>query len=285
MIYNFARIAEITQGSILIHNDIGNIGRIVLDSRKIQQGKEALFIAIKGERHDGHLFMKEVYNAGVRNFIVEQPVNVDQFPEASIVLVNNATNALQQLAAFHRSQFNLPVIGITGSNGKTIVKEWLNVMLADEYNIVRSPKSYNSQIGVPLSVWNIESTHTLGIFEAGISMSGEMERLAKIIQPTVGIFTSIGTAHSENFLSRRQLIGEKLNLFAKSETILCPRRTRPGPAARRLRAPSPRGSTGRTRTPTAPAGKRPCSRGCSSGSDKRSRIAGDHWLPAPGCRT
>jgi alanine racemase len=222
MIYNFARIAEITQGSILIHNDIGNIGRIVLDSRKIQQGKEALFIAIKGERHDGHLFMKEVYNAGVRNFIVEQAVNVDQFLEASIVLVNNATIALQQLAAFHRSQFNLPVIGITGSNGKTIVKEWLNVMLADEYNIVRSPKSYNSQIGVPLSVWNIESTHTLGIFEAGISMSGEMERLAKIIQPTVGIFTSIGTAHSENFLSRRQLIGEKLNLFAKSETILCP---------------------------------------------------------------
>ncbi len=222
MIYNFSRIAEITQGKVLTQNESGEIDRILLDSRKILRGNDALFIAIKGERHDGHQFLNEVYKAGVRNFIVEQEVDPGLFPGSSIVLVNNATNALQQLAAFHRSQFDLPVIGITGSNGKTIVKEWLNVMLADEYNIVRSPKSYNSQIGVPLSVWNIEPTHTLGIFEAGISMSGEMEKLAKMIQPTIGIFTTVGTAHSENFLSRRQLIGEKLNLFAKAETIICP---------------------------------------------------------------
>ncbi len=222
MIYNFSRIAEITQGKVLTQNESGEIDRILLDSRKILRGNDALFIAIKGERHDGHQFLNEVYKAGVRNFIVEQEIDPSSFPDASIVQVNNATIALQQLAAFHRSQFELPVIGITGSNGKTIVKEWLNMMLADEYSIVRSPKSYNSQIGVPLSVWNIEPTHTLGIFEAGISMSGEMEKLAKMIQPTLGIFTTVGTAHSENFLSRRQLIGEKLNLFAKAETIICP---------------------------------------------------------------
>lgn len=215
-------IAAITQGQFLLKQESGNIQRILLDSRKIQQPKDAIFIAIKGERNDGHQFLKEVYNVGVRNFIVEREVDLSQLPKASVLIVKDATLALQNIAASHRSQFEIPVIGITGSNGKTIVKEWLNALLADEYNIVRSPKSYNSQVGVPLSVWNMEPNHTLGIFEAGISKPGEMEKLTKIIQPTIGIFTSVGTAHIENFLSRRQLIGEKLNLFAKCEIIICP---------------------------------------------------------------
>lgn len=222
MIHDIASIAKITQGTLLQEKVSGPISRILLDSRKIAQPKESIFIAIQGPRHDGHQFLQEVYDAGVRNFIVEKEKDVLKLIEATVILVKDATSALQSLAAAHRTQFQIPVIGITGSNGKTIVKEWLNILLADEYNIVRSPKSYNSQIGVPLSVWNIENSHTLGIFEAGISKSGEMEKLAKIIQPTLGIFTNIGTAHIENFLSRRQLIGEKLNLFAKATTLICP---------------------------------------------------------------
>ena len=222
MIHDIASIAKITQGTFLQEKPTGPISRILLDSRKIAQPTEAIFIAIKGPRHDGHQFLQDVYDAGVRNFIVEKEVDTTTLTDATIVQVADATSALQAMAVAHRMQFQIPVFGITGSNGKTIVKEWLNLLLADEYNIVRSPKSYNSQIGVPLSVWNIENSHTLGIFEAGISKSGEMESLAKIIQPTLGIFTNIGTAHIENFLSRRQLIGEKLNLFAKTTTLICP---------------------------------------------------------------
>lgn len=221
MNYSIQQIAGIVGGELVRHDDSGPVHRVLLDSRKIVQPKEALFIAIRGERHDGHKYLNEVYDAGVRNFMVEsEPEGL--FPGASFILVKNATLSFQVLAAQHRASFHIPVIGITGSNGKTIVKEWLNILLSDEYHIVRSPKSYNSQIGVPLSVWNMDESHQLGIFEAGISQPGEMERLAKVIQPTIGIFTSIGTAHSENFLSRRQLIGEKLNLFAKTDIIICP---------------------------------------------------------------
>lgn len=222
MIHDVREIAETAHGEFLAENKTGPVSRILLDSRKIMQPKESLFVAIAGPRHDGHKFLHDVYDAGVRNFLVEKEIDVTKLEGASIIKVKNATAALQAMASAHRAKYQIPVIGITGSNGKTIVKEWLNTLLADEYNIVRSPKSYNSQIGVPLSVWNIESSHTLGIFEAGISMPGEMENLMRVIQPTIGIFTSIGTAHSENFLSRRQLIGEKLNLFAKTETIICP---------------------------------------------------------------
>lgn len=215
-------IIRVTEGIVLQKGAELPISRLLLDSRKILQAPESLFIAIRGSRHDGHAFIREVYNAGVRNFLVETADGIPSLTDANVVLVKNATDALQQIVTAHRAQFSVPVIGITGSNGKTIVKEWLNTLLADEYNIVRSPKSYNSQIGVPLSVWNMENAHSLGIFEAGISMPGEMEKLAKVIQPTIGIFTFIGTAHSENFLSRRQLIGEKLNLFKTANTIICP---------------------------------------------------------------
>lgn len=221
MNYTILQIAGIVGGELTEHNDSGLITRVLLDSRKILQPREALFIAIRGERHDGHQYIEELYGAGVRNFIVEKSPD-ENYPGASFVLVKNATLAFQMLAAHHRGRVHFPVIGITGSNGKTIVKEWLNTLLSDEYRIVRSPKSFNSQIGVPLSVLNIDESHELGIFEAGISQPGEMEKLARVIQPTIGVFTSIGTAHSENFLSRRQLIGEKLNLFSKTDVIICP---------------------------------------------------------------
>ena len=141
-------------------------------------------------------------------------------PEANIILVKDSLVALQQLAAWHRKQFSLPVIGITGSNGKTIVKEWLNQLLEDEYHIVRSPKSYNSQTGVPLSVWQLQPVHGLAIFEAGISRRGEMSRLEPMIRPTIGIFTNIGEAHSEGFDSRAEKAAEKLRLFDNVEALI-----------------------------------------------------------------
>ncbi|MFN0030521.1 MAG: Mur ligase family protein, partial [Flavobacteriales bacterium] len=222
MIFESSKIEVIISGQVVQHGFNHPVRNILLDSRKISHVTDALFIAINGEHHDSHKYLSDVYAAGVRCFIIEQDVDLIALPDANVIRVSSSIVALQQLATHHRKQFAFPTIGITGSNGKTIVKEWLNTMLADDYHIVRSPKSWNSQIGVPLSVLNIESNHTLGIFEAGISQPGEMERLAKVIQPTIGIFTSIGSAHSENFLSRRQLIGEKLNLFAPTEIIICP---------------------------------------------------------------
>ena len=142
------------------------------------------------------------------------------YPDANFILVENTLDALQHLASYHRKQFNFPVIGITGSNGKTIVKEWLYQLLHKDYNIVRSPKSYNSQIGVPLSVWQMNEQHSLAIFEAGISQPGEMEKLEEIIQPTIGILTNIGEAHSEGFNSFTEKALEKIKLFRHCKKII-----------------------------------------------------------------
>jgi alanine racemase len=152
-----------------------------------------------------------LYAKGIRNFVVsDKKVNISNIPLANVILVNNAVNALQLLAARHRASFEkLLVIGITGSNGKTVVKEWLNQLLEENFTIVRSPKSYNSQIGVPLSVLNTDKLHNLAIFEAGISQPGEMNRLEKIIRPSIGLLTNIGNAHDEGFESRTQKINEK----------------------------------------------------------------------------
>jgi alanine racemase len=193
---------------------------LLLDSRKIIFPDTSLFFALKGDRRDGHRFLQEVYEKGVRCFIVSNEEAHDLPDDASIILVKDTLNALQQLVIHHRKQFSFPVIGITGSNGKTVVKEWLNQLLEQDYEIVRSPKSYNSQIGVPLSVWQINAQHNLGIFEAGISQSGEMEKLEKIIQPTIGIFTNIGEAHSEGFLNLRQKAREKIQLFKNVQTLI-----------------------------------------------------------------
>jgi Alr-MurF fusion protein len=210
---------------------------LLLDSRRLIFPDTSLFFSLKGPRRDGSLFLEELYRRGVRNFVVQETPGGGMagstvagsaggsaaeklFPEANIILVKDALQALQQLAAYHRRQFILPVIGITGSNGKTIVKEWLNQLLEDEYHIVRSPKSYNSQIGVPLSVWQLNEAHELAIFEAGISRRGEMRRLREILRPTIGLFTNIGEAHSEGFDSRAEKAAEKLQLFDHSEVII-----------------------------------------------------------------
>ncbi|MFN5619804.1 MAG: bifunctional UDP-N-acetylmuramoyl-tripeptide:D-alanyl-D-alanine ligase/alanine racemase [Flavobacteriales bacterium] len=221
MSFSIHDIVRITEGRLAQDRDVRSIERLLIDSRKLTHAGDGLFFAIRSERNDGHNYIGDAYAAGVRNFVVEKEPST-AIPEANIVVVKNSITALQQVSAAHRKRFDIPVIGITGSNGKTIVKEWLNQLLCDDFNIVRSPKSYNSQLGVPLSVWNMEQVHTLALFEAGISMPGEMDALGKIIAPTIGIFTSIGSAHSENFLSKRQLIGEKLNLFAHCPVVICP---------------------------------------------------------------
>ncbi|MGZ8518167.1 MAG: Mur ligase family protein [Chitinophagaceae bacterium] len=186
---------------------------LLLDSRKVYSPGSSLFFALKGPRRDGHQFIPELYKKGVRSFVVSEKQDVSVYPEAVFLLVNDTLAALQQLAIHHRKRFDIPVIGITGSNGKTIVKEWLCQLLHDEYIIVRSPKSYNSQIGVPLSVWQVNEQHRLGIFEAGISQPGEMEMLEKIIQPTIGVLTNIGEEHNVGFASNTQKLTEKLKLF------------------------------------------------------------------------
>jgi len=221
MSFSIHDIAAIAEGRLAQSTDNLPIERLLIDSRKLTHARDGLFFAIRSERNDGHKYIADAYRAGVRNFVVEHEPQ-SSIPDANVVVVKSSVKALQQIAAAHRKQFDIPVVGITGSNGKTIVKEWLNQLLCDDFNLVRSPKSYNSQIGVPLSVWNMEPLHTLALFEAGISMPGEMDALEKIISPTIGIFTSIGSAHSENFLSKRQLIGEKLNLFAHCPVVICP---------------------------------------------------------------
>lgn len=193
---------------------------MLIDSRQLVAASQTLFFALVSNRNDGHKYIEELYNNGVRAFVVCRRPDTDLFPKAAFILVDDTLKALQTLVAWHRQQYHLPVIGITGSNGKTIVKEWLAQLLGPDYRIVRSPKSYNSQVGVPLSVWQINESHQLGIFEAGISKPDEMPALQKIIRPTIGVFTNIGQAHEENFISFMQKAGEKLNLFTQVETLV-----------------------------------------------------------------
>ena len=202
--------------------DDANIEHILIDSRKLIFPATSVFFALSSSRRNGMLFIEELYAKGVRNFVVQQTPDASaiKYPDANILLVKDVLQSLHLLSAWHRNQFSIPVIGITGSNGKTIVKEWLYQLLQSDYNIVRSPKSYNSQIGVPLSVWQINQQHTLGIFEAGISQPDEMQKLEKMIAPSIGIFTNIGDAHSEGFLNIRQKINEKLQLFVHSNVLI-----------------------------------------------------------------
>lgn len=212
MLYSIQTICSVVNGQFITQCDNDNIENLVYDSRRIQQPSSSLFFALKTKHNNGHNYLAGVYKKGVRNFIVgKQPSN--EFNSCNIILVEDTLIALQQLASFHRRHFSIPVIGITGSNGKTIVKEWLNHLLEEEYNIVRSPRSFNSQIGVPLSVWQMNAQHTLGIFEAGISTADEMQHLEKIILPTIGVLTNIGEAHSEGFLDNTHKLAEKLMLF------------------------------------------------------------------------
>lgn len=220
MKYTIEEIQTIVKGEWLSDRVDLTIEHLLLDSRKVIFPSGSLFFALKGPRRDGHQFISELYEKGVRNFIVSERIATAGYPSANFIYVKDSLKALQDITAAHRKKFNIPVIGITGSNGKTIVKEWLNQLLENKYNIVRSPKSYNSQIGVPLSVWQMDNTHELAIFEAGISQSGEMEKLEKIIHPTIGVFTNIGEAHSEGFLNVRQKVNEKLQLFKNVEALI-----------------------------------------------------------------
>lgn len=224
--YSISDIAKIIRSNNRPGIDFA-IEYLVIDSRKIVYPEASLFFALNSTRRDGHSFIPELLKKGVRNFVVAKGYDHAEFQEANFLEVDNVLDALQALAAHHRSLFLklqdgavFPVIGITGSNGKTIVKEWLYQLLAADYRIVRSPRSYNSQIGVALSVWQISTTHNLGIFEAGISTVNEMERLEKMIQPTIGIFTGIGEAHREGFSSAAEKFREKIKLFENTEKLV-----------------------------------------------------------------
>ncbi len=224
--YNLKDFIETVNGEF-----IDNIGPhpfkyVLTDSRLLSNPSESAFFAISGNNHDGHKYIKYLYEKGVCNFVIEESsyfnseLSNNQFPKANFLIVNNAITALQQFAIKKRDSFKIPVIGITGSNGKTIIKEWLYQLLHEEINIKRNPKSYNSQIGVPLSVWLLEENTEIGIFEAGISKPDEMRKLEPIIKPQTGIFINISDAHQENFLDYEQKILEKLKLFKNTETII-----------------------------------------------------------------
>lgn len=223
--YTIEQVVEIVKGKWLNKNSLApQPVSLSLDSRKISFPEATLFLAIKNKHQNANFFIQNLYQRGVRNFITDDKnLDVANLSFANIILVSDAIATLQKLAVYHRNLFlknNFPVIGITGSNGKTVVKEWLYQLLEKEFSIVRSPKSFNSQIGVPLSVLNIHSSNDLGIFEAGISQPGEMKNLERIIKPTIGIFTNIGNAHDEGFKSRKQKINEKLALFQKSKQLI-----------------------------------------------------------------
>jgi Alr-MurF fusion protein len=195
------------------------IEHITIDSRSPQNNQNTLFFAIQGNNFDGHLFIQDLILKGVQNFVVSKIPN-GLHEKANFYEVENTLEAFQKLAAYYRRLFHFPILGITGSNGKTIVKEWLNYLLSPEYQIIRSPKSYNSQIGVPLSIFGINEEHNFGIFEAGISTIHEMEYLQEIIKPTLGILTNIGTAHDEGFENKNQKLTEKLKLFKEVSVLI-----------------------------------------------------------------
>lgn len=198
-----------------------SISSILTDSRELVTPHTALFFALKTPKNDGHKYIHELYLQGVRNFVVSSPIEEwSTLHEANFLQVSNTTEALQKVAQWHRSHFKIPIVGITGSEGKTTVKEWLWELVHEQFDTVRSPRSYNSQIGVPLSLWQIQNSTELAIIEAGISHPGEMEALQSIIQPTLGIITSIGSQHRENFDSEEQLCLEKLKLFEHTQVII-----------------------------------------------------------------
>ncbi len=213
-------IAEIVNGT-LKGNPTLKVSDIFTDSRRFSFAEGLAFFAIRGKNHDGHLFIDALYKKGVRIFIVETlPDNTGSYINSAFIQTENTINALQLLAAYHRRAFKSTVIAVTGSTGKTIVKEWLADVLGLSAPVIRSPKSYNSQIGVPLSVLKLDDKYTLGIFEAGISLAGEMENLRKVIDPDIGVITNIGDAHSENFPDITTKAGEKLKLFLNASMVI-----------------------------------------------------------------
>ena len=219
MSYTVEQIAE-WMGAERIGSASANVNWILTDSRSLCFPEETLFFALKSQRNDGHKYVQELYKRGVRNFVVSRLPQGMVADDCNFFVVDDTLHALQMLAASHRSQFNIPVVGITGSNGKTVVKEWLNQLLSPVKVVTRSPRSYNSQIGVPMSVWLLNEKTEVALFEAGISKINEMEALYKVIKPTIGVLTNIGTAHQENFYSLEEKCMEKLRLFTSSDVIV-----------------------------------------------------------------
>lgn len=196
------------------------ISWLLTDSRSLCFPESTLFFALRSERNDGHKYIPELYNRGVRNFVVSStPQNAADYADANFLKVTDVLSALQRLAERHRDEFDIPVVGITGSNGKTMVKEWLYQLLSPSMTVTRSPRSYNSQIGVPLSVWLLNENTQVALLEAGISEVGEMDALQDIIQPTIGVLTSLGAPHQENFRSLEEKCMEKLMLFKNTSFI------------------------------------------------------------------
>lgn len=215
----FAQLPDITGGKIL--SLVGNLSvtNLLTDSRKAIISEGSVFFALAGTNHDGHRFVNTLFNQGVRQFVVEQAVP-ELEGKANVLQVESSLEAIQAIVASHRSQLKAPVVGITGSNGKTIIKEWLYQLLSPEFKIAKNPASYNSQLGVPLSVWQMGPHHTLGVFEAGISKVGEMKNLQHVLKPTIGMFTNIGSAHDEGFSNVEEKVREKLLLFSEVEILI-----------------------------------------------------------------
>ena len=226
MKYSIEKITTLI-GARRIGETDAQIGWLLIDSRSLCFPEETLFFALKSARNDGHKYIEDLYRRGVRNFVVEAKgiqefcqSGAEHMSDANFLIVPSPLAALQRLAERHRDEFNMPIVGITGSNGKTMVKEWLYQLLLPSQKIVRSPRSYNSQIGVPLSVWLLNEQTEIGIFEAGISQPGEMMALRDIIQPTIGVLTSLGAAHQENFRSMEEKCMEKLELMHDTEAMV-----------------------------------------------------------------
>ncbi len=231
MNYSIEKITTLI-GARRIGNAEAQIGWLLTDSRSLCFPEETLFFALKTQRNDGHRYISDLYRRGVRNFVVESLPSFQGGGEqkaspmgggwegANFLVVPSPLAALQRLAERHRDEFDIPIVGITGSNGKTMVKEWLYQVLSPDHVVTRSPKSFNSQIGVPLSVWLLNDQTEIGLFEAGISQMGEMESLRDIIQPTIGVLTSIGAPHQENFRSLEEKCMEKLQLFHDAKVII-----------------------------------------------------------------
>lgn len=215
-IHDIARVLDLKENM-----QGGDLIRFLLtDSRRLIHPPSTLFFALDSPVRDGHEFIPELAALGVKNFVVRRPIGDAGMEGLNFLVVADPLKALQRLAAWHRARFQHTVLGITGSNGKTVVKEWLNQVLQPDFRVCRSPRSYNSQIGVPLSLWQLDAEHELGIFEAGISRPGEMDRLQSMIQPTMGILTHFGEAHSEGFVSERQKLEEKIRLFRDCRSII-----------------------------------------------------------------
>ena len=196
------------------------IDHLLFDSRQVIFPEKSLFFAFESPNNNGHRYILELISKGLKAFVVRKENWKEQYPNAHFLKVDDVLEALQKIAAHHRSKFDIPLIAITGSNGKTIIKEWLSSILSSKHQVAKNPKSYNSQIGVPFSLSLIRSNHNIGIFEAGISRKGEMEKLEKLIHPQIGMFTNIGSAHDAGFLNRQEKIEEKARLFDRCEQII-----------------------------------------------------------------